>query len=77
MYYFTKKIILIFIFSIMPQKINMFISNGNVKSTFQQQKFNNSNLVSSQAPKTPSSLKAPILSRIHNVRPGCGSCGRH
>lgn len=61
----------------MPQKINMFISNGNVKPNFQQQKFNNSNLVSSQAPKAPSSLKAPILSRIHNVRPGCGSCGRH
>ena len=64
----------------MPQKINMFISNGNVKSTFQQQKFNNSNLVSNQsmpAQKSPSSLKAPILSRIYNVRPGCGSCGRH
>lgn len=61
----------------MPQKINMFISNGNIKPAFQQQNFNNSNLVSAQAPKAPSSLKAPILSRIHNVRPGCGSCGRH
>jgi hypothetical protein len=64
----------------MPQKINMFISNGNIKPAFQQQNFNNSNLVSNQsmpAQKTPSSLKAPILSRIHNVRPGCGSCGRH
>lgn len=59
----------------MPQKINMFISNGNVKPAFQQQKFNNAN--SAIAPKAPSSLKAPILSRIHNVRPGCGSCGRH
>lgn len=27
-------------------------------------------------PKAPSSLKSPIIARIHNVRPGCGSCGR-
>jgi len=29
------------------------------------------------SPKAPSSLNAPILARVHNVRPGCGSCGRH
>ena len=27
-------------------------------------------------PKAPSALSAPIISRIHNVQPGCGSCGR-
>jgi hypothetical protein len=27
--------------------------------------------------KAPSSLQAPMLKRVHNVRPGCGSCGRH
>jgi len=36
-----------------------------------------SNISSMAAPKAPSSLNAPILARVHNVRPGCGSCGRH
>jgi hypothetical protein len=27
--------------------------------------------------KAPSALNAPILARVHNIRPGCGSCGRH
>ena len=22
------------------------------------------------------SLKTPMIGRIHNIRPGCGSCGR-
>ncbi len=26
--------------------------------------------------KPPSSLKAPMVQRIFNVRPGCGSCGK-
>jgi hypothetical protein len=29
------------------------------------------------SPKAPSALNASIISRIHSVRPGCGSCGRH
>ena len=39
----------------------------------------NPNLASiSTAPvvKTSSALNAPIISRIHGIRPGCGSCGR-
>lgn len=27
--------------------------------------------------RAPSALSAPIISRIHQVKPGCGSCGRH
>jgi hypothetical protein len=64
----------------MPQKLNMIISNGNAQPIFQRQQINNASLgvTSSMAsPKAPSSLKAPILARVHNVRPGCGSCGRH
>jgi len=68
----------------MPQKLNMIISNGNAQPLFQRQ-FNTSNLgvVSSHitqymaSPKAPSALNAPFIARIHNVRPGCGSCGRH
>jgi hypothetical protein len=68
----------------MPQKLNMFISNGNPPPMIQRQLINAaslgvapSNISSMPAPKAPSSLKAPILARVHNVRPGCGSCGRH
>ena len=67
----------------MPQKINMFISNGNSYLLQQQQKHEQINTAtlganpSLAAPKAPSALNAPFIARVHNVRPGCGSCGRH
>jgi len=63
----------------MPQKINMFIHKGNQNpySLQQMQQINNLSSQSLAAPKAPSSLAAPIISRIHTVKPGCGSCGRH
>ena len=64
----------------MPQKINMFISNGNPPPAIQRQIINTASLAASPsmaAPKAPTALNAPILARVHNVRPGCGSCGRH
>jgi hypothetical protein len=66
----------------MPQKIQMLIYKGNQNSFYQQQQrqINAVNLTATQsiaAPKAPSSLAAPIISRIHTVKPGCGSCGRH
>ena len=74
----------------MPQKLKMFISNGNSLPMIQKQFINTASLgvVSSSAspsiaspsmasPKAPSALNAPFLARVHNVRPGCGSCGRH
>jgi len=63
----------------MPQKINMVISNGHPLPAIQRQ-INAASLATSPsmaAPKAPSALKAPMLARVHNVRPGCGSCGRH
>ncbi len=67
----------------MPAKINMVISNGNFYPQIQRQ-INTANLASSNAvpavaptKSAPSALNAAIISRIHNVRPGCGSCGRH
>lgn len=61
----------------MPEKINMIIPNGNhmiaqMRSIEQQSQI----LATKPKPKAPSALNAPIISRIHNVRPGCGSCGR-
>ena len=58
--------------------MNMFISNGNFAPHMQQRAIvNQANLASTAAPKAPSALNASIISRIHSVRPGCGSCGRH
>lgn len=64
--------------------MNMVISNGNFNPQVQRQ-INTANLASSSGPRAPvvatksapSALNAAIISRIHNVRPGCGSCGRH
>jgi hypothetical protein len=29
-----------------------------------------------QQKKAPTALNAPMIMRVHNVRPGCGSCGK-
>lgn len=64
----------------MPQKINMFLSNGKSSTSFQQQ-INKASLgtttSSLASPKVSTSLNAPFIARIHNVKPGCGACGRH
>lgn len=57
----------------MPAKINMIISNGN--QHHQPPRVMPSPAIA--APKAPTALNAPILARVHNVRPGCGSCGKH
>jgi hypothetical protein len=64
----------------MPQKIKMILSNGNMLPFMPQVKsaINVSNL--SGIPPSNNHLNAPLntsmIKRIHNVRPGCGSCGR-
>jgi hypothetical protein len=64
----------------MPAVIKMRLSNGN--PTFQQiAAISKSNMV--PVPKnlptnTNTSLNnSSMITRIHNVKPGCGSCGRH
>jgi hypothetical protein len=64
----------------MPAKIKMSLSNGNPPPVFYKQQLNTASLggaPSMAAPKAPSAINAPMLARVHNVRPGCGSCGRH
>lgn len=66
----------------MPQKINMLISNGNYHPVISRHNnvkgFTNlSSNPSASLPKAPTTLHSPILARVHNVKPGCGSCGRH
>lgn len=57
----------------MPAKLNMVISNGNhMLPQIRALEVANAPKVS----KAPTSLNAPFIARVHNVRPGCGSCGR-
>lgn len=64
----------------MPAKISMFLSNGNLNYNTRSA-INSASLsvipeTKSVVPPSSSSLNSSIISRIHNVRPGCGSCGR-
>ena len=58
----------------MPAKMNMIISNGNLMPP-QTRSIQNPTLTG-VAPKPSSALNSSIIQRIHNVKPGCGSCGR-
>jgi hypothetical protein len=57
----------------MPQRIQMNIINTNSRTL----QINNSNNQNTNKVTMPSSLNSAMIGRIHNIRPGCGSCGRH
>jgi len=57
----------------MPAKINMFITNGNI---FPPQLSAPPQNVVSKPKSNNTPLNSGMIARIHNVRPGCGSCGR-
>jgi len=59
----------------MPQKLNMFITNGNFIPAQIKSQINTANLATISASKS-APLNTSMITRIHNVRPGCGSCGR-
>lgn len=66
----------------MPIKLNMVISNGKsllnkYNGTSNSNQSNLASISSLPVPKTSSALNAPIISRIHGIRSGCGSCGKH
>ena len=61
----------------MPQKINMFISNGNfVPKSNSFSGINYANLAIAPTTSVPSTLNSSMIGRIHSIKPGCGSCGR-
>jgi hypothetical protein len=60
----------------MPVKMQMFLSNGQPTAN-QIKEYTAKNATLASAPKPPSILNAPMIGRIHNIQPGCGSCGRH
>ena len=59
----------------MPAKVFMSLNNGNF--TPAQIKVLSANLAPAP-PRKPMALNmnSSIVNRIHNVRPGCGSCGK-
>lgn len=57
----------------MPAKMQMIISNGGFRSIKPFTQTTSTNLAKTT---TTSQLTSSMISRIHNVKPGCGSCGR-
>jgi len=59
------------------QKIRMNLNVGAQMNSLNQAMM--ANLVktqNAQQRRAPTALTSPMISRIHNVRPGCGSCGK-
>jgi hypothetical protein len=57
--------------------IKMDVSSGSHSNIYKQAMV--ANLVKTQQAqqsKAPSALNGSMVARVHNVRPGCGSCGR-
>ena len=58
----------------MPQQIKMTLFSGNPSPLLLKSLYNTPTLPS--LPKI-SSLNSPMISRVHNQKAGCSSCGRH
>jgi hypothetical protein len=58
----------------MPRMIKMSLTNANEYAEIIKQTLMSKNKV---APPNAPSLSAPMIGRIHSVKPGCSSCGRH
>lgn len=58
----------------MPGRFAMNLDNNSQTAALVSQ-YKNA-LAKMNATKKPSALNASMVGRIHNVRPGCGSCGK-
>jgi hypothetical protein len=57
--------------------IQMNVNSGSNSNMYRQAMI--ANLVKAQQvqqAKAPSALNGSMVARVHNVRPGCGSCGK-
>ena len=62
----------------MPASIRMSLTNGNLtRMQINSMMSNQPSLAQVPIRSGNVSLNAPMITRVHNVRPGCGSCGRH
>ena len=60
----------------MPQRLFMTISNSNNSPAIVAQQVAAQNAALNPTKQKSSALHAPMIERIHNARPGCGSCGK-
>ena len=60
------------------RKIQMFITNGNRNFNVHNDgnKPKHVNMNSNPVANKISSLKTPMISRVHNAKPGCSACGK-
>ena len=57
-------------------KMSMNLHHGN-NISYQVAASSLSSALKAKPIPPPTSLSAPIIARIHTVKPGCGGCGRH
>ena len=60
----------------MPQQIKMFIPSGNVNLVQTRSVPNFANSVQGLQSKSVTSLSSSFISRVHDFKPGCSSCGK-
>lgn len=60
----------------MSVKMNVLGLNKDRTSVYNNVIKQTANAAPAPAPKKQSSLISPMVTRIYNARPGCGSCGK-
>jgi hypothetical protein len=60
----------------MPQKITMNLQQSHNHNSDALRYVETFNKIQALQSAKNTSLKTPMIGRIHNIRPGCGSCGR-
>lgn len=60
----------------MPQKIGMILTNNYNNLALQQTYMASLQTKKAASVNANTSLKDAMIGRIHNIKPGCGSCGR-
>ena len=60
----------------MPAQIKMFIPSGNVNVMQTRSIPNFASSVSGVQNKSVSTLSSSFISRVHDFKPGCSSCGK-
>jgi hypothetical protein len=56
--------------------IKMDVNSGSNSNIYRQMIANLVKTQQAQQSKAPSALNGSMVARVHNVRPGCGSCGK-
>jgi hypothetical protein len=61
----------------MPQKLFMQINKNSMQDSFKyMESYQQLQKLNAQNAAKHTTLKTPMIGRIHDIRPGCGSCGK-